>query len=79
MEGGLAGLYVGKLLRSLRVDFHLIEVRDRLGGRILSVDEAGLLADDGFDLGNSWFWPHMQPRLALVHKSTDKPAEKMTG
>jgi monoamine oxidase len=66
MGGGLAGLYAGKLLRSAGVDFQLIEARDRLGGRILSVDEAGLLSDDGFDLGPSWFWPHIQPHLASL-------------
>lgn len=66
MGGGLAGLYTGKLLHSMGLDFQLIEARDRLGGRILSVDEAGLLSEDGFDLGASWFWPHVQPQLAAL-------------
>jgi monoamine oxidase len=67
--GGLAGLYAGKLLHSAGVDFELIEARGRLGGRILSVDEAGLVSEDGFDLGPSWFWPHVQPQLgALVQE-----------
>jgi monoamine oxidase len=66
MGGGLAGLYAGKLLRSAGVDFQLVEARDRLGGRILSVDEAGLLSEDGFDLGPSWFWPHLQPPMASL-------------
>ena len=64
--GGLAGIYAGKLLNSAGFDFKLIEARDHLGGRILSVDEAGLISEDGFDLGPSWFWPNVQPRLAAV-------------
>lgn len=64
--GGLAGLYAGKLLRSMGIDFELFEARDRLGGRILSVDQAGLLSENGFDLGPSWFWPNVQPRLAAL-------------
>jgi monoamine oxidase len=64
--GGLAGIYAAKLLHSAGFDFKLIEARDRLGGRILSVDEAGLISEDGFDLGPSWFWPNAQLRLAAL-------------
>ncbi len=64
--GGLAGLYAGKLLHDRGVHFRVIEARARLGGRILSVDEAGVAADDGFDLGPSWFWPEMQPKMAAL-------------
>jgi monoamine oxidase len=58
---GLAGLHAARLLHRAGVDFHLFEARDRVGGRILTVDERGGLADDGFDLGPSWFWPQTQP------------------
>jgi monoamine oxidase len=58
---GLAGLNAARLLHRAGVDFHLFEARDRVGGRILTVDELGALADDGFDLGPSWFWPQMHP------------------
>jgi monoamine oxidase len=64
--GGLAGTYAAKLLRSAGLNTTLIEARDRLGGRILSVDEAGIISKDGFDLGPSWFWPNVQPRLAAL-------------
>jgi monoamine oxidase len=64
--GGLAGLYAARLLHAAEVDFVLIEARDRLGGRILTVDEAGRPAEDGFDLGPSWYWPRMQPALAAL-------------
>lgn len=61
---GLAGLSVAHLLQKARVDFHLFEARDRAGGRILTVDETGGLAEDGFDMGPSWFWPQMHPVMA---------------
>ncbi len=64
--GGLAGLYAARLLHAARVEWMLIEARDRLGGRILTVDEAGQPAEDGFDLGPSWYWPRMQPALAAL-------------
>ncbi|MCZ4093321.1 flavin monoamine oxidase family protein [Sinorhizobium psoraleae] len=66
--GGLAGLTAARLLHRAGVDFKLLEARDRLGGRILSVDATGEPSGDGFDLGPSWFWPGMQPAMGdLVH------------
>ncbi|WP_046866537.1 flavin monoamine oxidase family protein [Microvirga massiliensis] len=65
--GGLAGLTAAHRLRRAGVAFRLLEARNRLGGRILSVDASGVAAADGFDLGPSWFWPGTQPALnALV-------------
>ena len=61
--GGLAGLHAAYLLHRAGVSFQLLEARDRLGGRILTVDEAGRAAKVGFDLGPSWFWPDIQPGL----------------
>ena len=58
--GGLSGLYAARLLTAAGADFLLLEARDRLGGRILSV------TDDGFDLGPAWFWPDMQPMMARL-------------
>jgi len=64
--GGLAGLHAARLLREARIDFRLFEARARLGGRILTVDAAGSVSTDGFDLGPSWFWPEMHPRMAAL-------------
>ncbi|WP_434713041.1 FAD-dependent oxidoreductase [Rhizobium sp. YTUHZ045] len=61
---GLAGLCAARALKSMGIDFLLLEARDRLGGRILTSDEHGMPTDDGFDLGPSWFWPMMQPDMA---------------
>lgn len=63
---GLAGLHAARLLHAAGVDFRLLEARERPGGRILSVDGTGQPAEDGFDLGPSWFWPGMQPALARL-------------
>ena len=67
--GGLAGLYAARLLHKAGVNFILLEARDRLGGRILSVNASGRSSEDGFDLGPSWYWPQMQPAMgALVEE-----------
>lgn len=64
LGGGLAGLNVAHELQGAGIPFHLFEARDRLGGRILTLGENGQPSEDGFDLGPSWFWPDMQPKLA---------------
>lgn len=72
--GGLAGLTAARILRSAKVEHVLLEARNRLGGRILSVDEAGEPAEDGFDLGPSWYWPRMQPAIAALITELGLPA-----
>jgi len=71
---GLAGLHAARLLRAAHVACVLLEARDRLGGRILSADEAGRPAADGFDLGPSWYWPRMQPAIAELVAELGLPA-----
>jgi len=61
--GGLAGLTAARHLHRAGIGFQLLEARDRLGGRILSVGATGEPSGDGFDLGPSWFWPGMQPAM----------------
>lgn len=63
---GLAGLNVARLLHRAGIDFVLLEARDRVGGRILTVSETGQPAGDGFDLGPSWFWPEFQPAIGTL-------------
>ncbi|MEM8557292.1 MAG: FAD-dependent oxidoreductase [Bacteroidota bacterium] len=72
--GGLAGLCAARLLHRAGVGFVLLEARDRLGGRVLTVDEAGRPSEDGFDLGPSWYWPHIQPDIAALVAELDLPA-----
>jgi monoamine oxidase len=64
--GGLAGLCAAHRLHQAGVDCRLYEARDRLGGRILTVDPHGRPSVDGFDLGPSWVWPSVQPALATL-------------
>ena len=64
--GGLAGLQAARLLHEAGLGFRIFEARARLGGRILSTDAAGRPAEDGFDLGPSWFWPGMHPAMAAA-------------
>ena len=64
--GGLAGLQAARLLHEAGIGFRIFVARDRLGGRILSTDAAGRPAQDGFDLGPSWFWPGMHPAMSAA-------------
>ncbi|MEL6571363.1 MAG: NAD(P)/FAD-dependent oxidoreductase [Pseudomonadota bacterium] len=62
--GGLSGLRLALALAEAGRDFLLVEARERLGGRILSVEYGGAY----FDLGPTWFWPG-QPRIhALIER-----------
>lgn len=63
--GGLSGLYTAYLLSQMKVDYVLIEARDRLGGRILSTPAPG----PQHDLGPAWLWPDFQPRMAALVKA----------
>jgi monoamine oxidase len=63
---GLAGLYTARLLHRVGVSCTVLEARDRIGGRILTVN--------GFDLGPSWFWPQMQPAMAELVEELALPS-----
>jgi monoamine oxidase len=55
---GLSGLYAALLLEK-EYDVIVLESRDRVGGRVYSVD--------GHDMGPSWVWGHQKQILALIH------------
>lgn len=58
---GLSGLYASHLLAQAGQKVLLIEARERIGGRILSQGLEG--SAHRIDLGPSWFWPGMNPRI----------------
>lgn len=55
--GGLSGLYAATLLES-HYEVSLFEARERLGGRILTIE--------GFDMGPSWVWAHQSRIIKLI-------------
>ena len=64
---GLGGLSLAAALQKKGADYLLVEARERVGGRILSVD----LGPDGAagvpaDLGPSWIWPGQGHIAALL-------------
>lgn len=62
---GISGIYAASLLAEKGESFAVLEARDRVGGRILSPDHQGY----SIDLGPSWFWPEINPRIeALVQE-----------
>lgn len=63
--GGLSGIYAAYLLSQKNRSFVLVEARDRIGGRILSSEHQGYFSD----LGPSWYWPEINPKMAhLIQK-----------
>ena len=58
---GLAGLSAARRLQASGVETIVLEARQRLGGRILSLTPAG--AEGIYDLGPAWFWAG-QPHIA---------------
>lgn len=63
--GGLSGLYTAYLLEQLGKDYMLLEGRERLGGRIYTEDKC--------DMGPSWFWPDMHPRITKLIEDLQLP------
>lgn len=69
---GLSGLYAAFQLERLGKDYVIVEGRDRVGGRIYSepVSTLKVTHNDAslnrFDMGPSWFWPSMHPRITQL-------------
>ena len=57
--GGLSGIYSAYLLSQAHHSFVIFEARGRLGGRILCSEHQRFYSD----LGPSWYWPTIQPRM----------------
>lgn len=57
---GLSGIYAATLLQKDH-NVTILEARDRIGGRVLTVD--------GFDMGPSWIWQHQKHILQLIQEN----------
>lgn len=57
---GLSGIYAAFLISRQNRSFVVLEARDRIGGRILCPEHRGFYSD----LGPSWYWPDIQPKMA---------------
>ncbi len=55
---GIGGLTAARNLCAQGLSVAVLEARDRVGGRLLSISESGVL----LDLGATWFWPN-EPRI----------------
>ncbi len=60
--GGLSGIYAAHLLSQKNKSFVILEARSRIGGRILSTEHQGFF----FDLGPSWYWPSINPKIVRL-------------
>ncbi len=56
---GVSGNYDASILAEKGDSFVLLEARSRIGGRISSPDYKGYFTD----LGPSWYWPKVNPRI----------------
>ena len=63
--GGLSGIYAAYLLSQQNKSFVVLEARERIGGRILSPEHQGFFSD----LGPSWYWPAIHPKIAHLIQS----------
>jgi monoamine oxidase len=62
--GGICGLALGRELAANGTSFALFEARERLGGRVLSVQN--MTSGLRLDLGPSWFWPETQAAVVQL-------------
>jgi monoamine oxidase len=66
---GLCGLALARSLTARGVRVQLLEARDRIGGRVLTVQCDA--TQQALDLGPTWFWPETEPRMAALLAALD--------
>lgn len=66
---GISGLYLATRLQELGHNVTIYEARDRIGGRIETIDFDLAGQAYAFDLGPTWFWPDSEPLMVdLIHR-----------
>ena len=64
---GLSGIYAASLLAEKKKSFLVLEARSRIGGRIL----CSAYQNYACDMGPSWYWPEIHPRMAGLIESLE--------
>ncbi|KOP29185.1 hypothetical protein ADM98_09790 [Exiguobacterium sp. BMC-KP] len=70
---GISGLYLATRLQELGHNVTIYEARDRIGGRIETVDFDLAGQTYAFDLGPTWFWPDSEPLMVDLIDRLDLP------
>ena len=64
LGGGLSGLTTAYLLKQKGIVAHVLEARNRVGGRTHSIKSGNAVVD----LGAAWIWPHHRNISQLVQQ-----------
>ncbi|CAM4030052.1 flavin monoamine oxidase family protein [Mesobacillus thioparans] len=70
---GLAGLRAAALLQANGISCRVLEARDRVGGRVLSMGAKAMPELGRFDLGPTWYWPDHEPVITDLVKELGLP------
>lgn len=65
---GLSGLRAAALLQEKGIGSRVLEARNRVGGRVLSIAAKARPEIGRFDLGPTWFWPNHEPVITKLVK-----------
>ncbi len=65
---GLSGLRAASLLTSKGIKCRVLDARDRIGGRVLSISDKSRPDLGKFDLGPTWFWPQYESAITNLVK-----------
>ncbi|MFS0776669.1 FAD-dependent oxidoreductase [Neobacillus sp. 3P2-tot-E-2] len=65
---GLSGLRAASLLIAQGIECIVLEARDRIGGRVLSITDTSRPDLGKFDLGPTWFWPQYESTITNLVK-----------
>ncbi|MCG3087696.1 flavin monoamine oxidase family protein [Sporosarcina cyprini] len=65
---GVSGLWAASLLTQQGIACRLLEARNRIGGRVLSISDANRPDLGRFDLGPTWFWPQYEQKISSLVK-----------
>jgi monoamine oxidase len=60
---GLSGIRAASLLAAQDIECKVLEARDRIGGRVLSLSDENSPDLGKFDLGPTWFWPQYESTI----------------